>query len=214
LLNNRDESRGGLEIFLLKFTLCAHYGRCIDPSWAQSCKKQTNFHIKWDCTSRWESTRSHFLKIDKFHRKFDMFDEFKLIFLLFHVDSIIIYIKTWKSTKDSWNFCFLASLFVNQVMKFSPSVDFGGFLDQDFDIQSSFGVLKVQVESSDVAIACKKWWFSAQSSKSLGKVQIYQQKIFFASTHGGKKALFLLKTLELLNRPSDVGEPFWWNVGY
>jgi hypothetical protein len=27
--------------------------------------------------------------------------------------------------------------------------------------------------------------------------------------HGGKKALFLLKNLELLNRSSDVGEPFY-----
>ncbi len=33
-------------------------------------------------------------------------------------------------------------------------------------------------------------------------------------SHCGKKALFLLKTLELLNWSSDVGEAFWWNDGY
>ncbi len=54
-------------------------------------------------------------------------------------------------SKNSINIQYLASPFVNQFMRFSPSVDFGGFLDQDFDIQSSFGVTKVQVESNDVS---------------------------------------------------------------
>jgi hypothetical protein len=48
-------------------------------------------------------------------------------------------------------FQYLGSSFVSQVMTFLPSVDFRGFLDQDFDIQPSFGVTKVQVGSYDIS---------------------------------------------------------------
>jgi hypothetical protein len=45
---------------------------------------------------------------------------------------------------------FLVSPFVDLIITFSPSVDSGGLLDKDFDIKSSFGVTKVQVESDNV----------------------------------------------------------------
>ncbi len=89
-------------------------GRCIDPSRAQMCRKQTNFHIKWDCTSWLESTSSHHLKNSQ------------------------------------------TSLKISHM---------GDFLDQDFDIQSSFGVRKVQVESNEVSktvIRSKIHWANAE----------------------------------------------------
>ncbi len=50
--------------------------------------------------------------------------------------------------------------------------------------------------------------------RNLGENLRFSSDIFYGWTVARwKKALFLLKTLELLNRSSDVGELFWWNVG-
>ncbi len=115
------------------------------------CEKQANFHLKKDCASRWESTKSHHLKNCQISLKiphgWKVLINFSVVSRWFNHSLYKVMLIDLRFEK----FQFLANPFVNQIMTFSTSVDFRGLLGKYFDIQSSFGVFKVQVESNDVS---------------------------------------------------------------